>query len=216
MTGGCGYIGSHTITDLVQQGHEVISIDNLSRSKPASLKGIEAITGTKVRNYPVDLCNIDETIAVFNDNPDITGIIHFAAYKEVGESEENPLLYYSNNLNSLINILHCAAEFEVPHFIFSAHVRCMAILMNPVLQKKRPKNLRFCLWQHQTNGRSDCQQAVKRYPFLQAVLLRYFNPVGAHPSLELGELPKGRPANLVPGNYTNSYRETAGYGCTWQ
>src|SRR6195952_1914679 len=104
VTGGCGYIGAHTIVDLLQNGFDVISVDNNSRSTPALLEGIEKITGKKVKNYRVDLCNYDETFAIFHENPDIEGIIHFAAYKSVGESVNEPLLYFENNLFSLINI----------------------------------------------------------------------------------------------------------------
>src|SRR6478609_6561510 len=120
VTGGCGYIGSHTLVDLVESGFEVISVDNNSRSTPRILEGIEKITGKKIKNYKVDLCNYDDTFAIFQENEDITGIIHFAAYKAVGESVENPLMYFDNNLNSLINILRCAEEFHVPHVVFSS------------------------------------------------------------------------------------------------
>src|SRR5690606_2607736 len=111
VTGGCGYIGSHTVVDLIQNGYDVISVDNNSRSNPEVLAGVERITGKAVKNYKVDLCNYDDTYAVFQENTDIAGIIHFAAYKAVGESVEQPLMYYENNLNSLINILKCVREF---------------------------------------------------------------------------------------------------------
>ena len=105
VTGGCGYIGSHTIVDLLQNGFDVISIDNNSRSNADILLGVEAITGKMVSNYIVDLCNYDDTRNVFRENPDIAGIIHFAAYKSVGESVENPLMYFANNLYSSVYIL---------------------------------------------------------------------------------------------------------------
>ena len=120
VTGGCGYIGAHTIVDLIQNGFEVISVDNNSRSKPNILDGVARITGTKVKNYNVDLCIFDDTHAIFQENPDIAGIIHFAAYKSVGESVENPLMYFENNINSLINMLRCASEFSIPNFVFSS------------------------------------------------------------------------------------------------
>src|SRR4051812_34066498 len=97
VTGGCGYIGSHTIVDLIENGFEVISVDNTSRSNPNIFHGIEKITGKKVKNYLVDLCIFDDTHAIFQENPDISGIIHFAAYKEVGESVQKPLMYFENN-----------------------------------------------------------------------------------------------------------------------
>jgi UDP-glucose 4-epimerase len=120
VTGGCGYIGAHTIVDLIENGFEPICVDNNSRSTPALLEGIEKITGKKVKNYKVDLCSFDETHAVFQENANIEGIIHFAAYKSVGESVHEPLLYFENNLDSLINILKCVKEFQVPYFIFSS------------------------------------------------------------------------------------------------
>src|SRR5882672_8343231 len=104
VTGGCGYIGAHTIVDLIEKGFDVISVDNNSRSRADILEGVEAITGKKVKNYKVDLCNFDDTFAIFQENEDIEGIIHFAAYKAVGESVQKPLLYFENNNNSLINI----------------------------------------------------------------------------------------------------------------
>ena len=105
VTGGCGYIGVHTIVDLIQNGYDVISVDDNSRSSANILKGAEKITDRKIKNYVVDLCNLEDTQAIFEENKDITGIIHFAAYKAVGESVEKPLLYFDNNLSSLINIL---------------------------------------------------------------------------------------------------------------
>ncbi|MEZ5028230.1 MAG: SDR family NAD(P)-dependent oxidoreductase [Ferruginibacter sp.] len=105
VTGGCGYIGAHTIVDLIENGFEVISADNNSRSNENILDAIEKITGKKVKNYKVDLCIYDDVVAIFQENRDIAGIIHFAAYKSVGESVKKPLLYFENNLNSLINIL---------------------------------------------------------------------------------------------------------------
>ncbi len=120
VTGGCGYIGSHTIVDLIENGFEVISIDDNSRSTSYLLNGIEKIIGKKVKNYKVDLKDYNDTRAVFQENEDITGIIHFAAYKAVGESVEEPLMYYENNLFSLINLLKCVDEFQIPHFVFSS------------------------------------------------------------------------------------------------
>lgn len=199
VTGGCGYIGSHCIVELLQQGHKVLSIDNYSRSRPEAMENIERITGEKVHNYAVDLCNMDETVAVFTENPDVEGIIHFAAYKEVGESEDKPLLYYHNNLNALINILQCAVDFEVPQFIFSSSC---TVYGNPdaacVTEDTVWKPAASSYGATKQMGEEIVASTVNRYPFMKAALLRYFNPVGAHPSLLIGELPKGRPANLVP------------------
>ena len=120
VTGGCGYIGVHTIVDLVQNGYEVISVDNNSRSNVSILEGAAQIIGKPIKNYPVDLCNLADTENIFEQNSDIAGIIHFAAYKAVGESVEKPLMYFENNLVSLVNILKCAAKYAVPNFVFSS------------------------------------------------------------------------------------------------
>ena len=120
VTGGCGYIGGHTIVDLIQNGFDVISVDDLSKGSLKMLEGIERITGKQVKNYKVDLCNLDDIEAIFLENPDLVGVIHFAAYKSVPESVEEPLKYFRNNFNSLINILQCAEEFDVDNFVFSS------------------------------------------------------------------------------------------------
>src|SRR5678816_3866755 len=102
VTGGCGYIGSHTLVDLVENGYDVISVDNNKRSNPIILEGVEKITGKKVKNYKVDLCNYDDTFAIFQENTDIEGVIHFAAYKSVEKKKEKPLMYFENNILSLV------------------------------------------------------------------------------------------------------------------
>lgn len=198
VTGGCGYIGSHTIVDLIQNGFNVISADNNSRSNANILQGVEKITGTKVKNYTVDLCIFDDTHAVFQENPDITGIIHFAAYKSVGESVENPLMYYENNLNSLINILRCAAEFNIPHFVFSSSCTVYGNPTEiPVTESSPLRKAESAYGSTKQMGEEIVQQSANSCD-IQSVLLRYFNPVGAHPSNFIGELPLGRPSNLVP------------------
>ena len=198
VTGGCGYIGSHTIVDLIQHGYEVISADNNSRSKLSILDGVERITGKKVKNYNVDLCVFDDTHAVFQENPDIIGIIHFAAYKSVGESVENPLLYFDNNINSLINILRCCNEFSIPNFVFSSSCTVYGNPdQSPVTEETAVKQAESPYGYTKQMGEQIVQQTVNSNN-VQAILLRYFNPVGAHPSIEIGELPIGRPANLVP------------------
>ncbi len=198
VTGGCGYIGSHTIVDLIQNGFEVISADNNSRSKDTILDGVEKITGKKVKNYKVDLCIYDDVVAIFQENPGIKGIIHFAAYKAVGESVEKPLLYFENNLNSLINILKCADEFSIPNFVFSSSC---TVYGNPdrvpVTEETPQKRAESPYGATKQMGEEIVNEAVKLNK-TKAVLLRYFNPVGAHPSGHIGELPIGKPANLVP------------------
>ncbi len=198
VTGGCGYIGSHTIVDLIENGYTVISADNNSRSHPNIIKGIEQITGKKIKNYKVDLCNFDETYAIFQENHDITGVIHFAAYKAVGESVEKPLLYFENNLGSLINLLKCVQEFNVPNFVFSSSC---TVYGNPdtipVTEQSPLKQAESPYGATKQMG----EQVVKEFSRAHGsncILLRYFNPAGAHPSAIIGEMPLGKPQNLVP------------------
>lgn len=198
VTGGCGYIGSHTIVDLVENGFEVVSVDDNSRSSPRILEGIEKITGKKIKNYKVDLCDFDDTYAIFQENTDIIGIIHFAAFKAVGESVEQPLMYFENNIVSLINLLKCVQEFNVPYFVFSSSC---TVYGNPdtipVTESTPPKPAESPYGYTKQMGEQIINEFSKANP-TQCVLLRYFNPVGAHPSIMIGELPVGKPANLVP------------------
>ncbi|MDB5198369.1 MAG: galE [Chitinophagaceae bacterium] len=198
VTGGCGYIGAHTIVDLIENGFDPICVDNNSRSTPVLLEGIEKITGKKVKNYKVDLCSFDETHAVFQENPNIEGVIHFAAYKTVGESVHQPLLYFENNLMSLINILKCVKEFQVPYFIFSSSC---TVYGNPdeipVTESTPPKPAESPYGYTKQMGEQIVSETTKTI-FAQSILLRYFNPVGAHPSVLIGEMPLGKPENLVP------------------
>lgn len=198
VTGGCGYIGSHTIVDLIENGFDVISIDNNSRSSKDILTGIKNITGVTVKNYLVNLCNFDDTHAVFQEHPDITGIIHFAAYKAVGESVEKPLMYFENNNQSLINVLKCAEEFSIPYFVFSSSCTVYGDPEHVPVTESTP-------WlQAQSPYGYTKQMGEEMVKFtigsntMKSVLLRYFNPVGAHPSIQIGEVPIGKPANLVP------------------
>ncbi len=197
VTGGCGYIGSHTIVDLIANGYDVISVDNNSRSNAGMLTGIESITGKKVKNYKVDLCNFDDTFAIFHEN-DIRGVIHFAAYKAVGESVEKPLLYFENNLTSLINLLKCVQEFETPYFVFSSSC---TVYGNPdqipVTEKTPPKPAESPYGYTKQMGEQIINEFAKSIG-THCILLRYFNPVGAHPSIKIGEMPIGRPQNLIP------------------
>lgn len=198
VTGGCGYIGSHTIVDLIENGFEVISIDDNSRSSTHLLEGIERITKVKVKNYQVDLKKFEDTHAVFQENSDIEGVIHFAAYKAVGESTEKPLMYYENNLFGLINILKCVHEFKIPYFVFSSSCTVYGspdsipvTEQSPVKKAESPYGA----------TKQMAEQIIEDFAKVNdsnTILLRYFNPVGAHPSIEIGELPIGRPQNLVP------------------
>lgn len=198
VTGGCGYIGAHTITDLITNGFDVISVDDNSRSTPVLLQGVQQITGKRVKNYKVDLCNYDDTFAIFQENTDIRGIIHFAAFKAVGESVEKPLMYFENNLQSLITILKCAAEFNVPHFIFSSSCTVYGSPdVIPVTEESPVKPAESPYGATKQMG-EEIVRAATKITDMKSVLLRYFNPVGAHPSILIGELPIGRPQNLVP------------------
>jgi UDP-glucose 4-epimerase len=198
VTGGCGYIGAHTIVDLIENGFNPICADNNSKSTDILLKGVKDITGITIKNYKVDLCNFDDTHAIFQENKNIKGIIHFAAYKAVGESVEKPLLYFENNLFSLINVLKCAQEFKVPHFIFSSSCTVYgspdAI---PVTEKSPTKTAESPYGATKQMGEEIVANVIASSG-MDGVLLRYFNPVGAHPSALIGELPLGKPENLVP------------------
>ncbi|HET9055905.1 MAG TPA: UDP-glucose 4-epimerase GalE [Chitinophagaceae bacterium] len=198
VTGGCGYIGSHTIVDLIESGYEVISVDNNSRSSERILEGVEKITGETIKNYKVDLCDYNDTHAIFMENAEIEGIIHFAAFKAVNESVENPLMYFENNLVSLINLLKCVEEFDIPYFVFSSSC---TVYGNPdkipVTESTPPKPAVSPYGYTKQMGEQIVSEFIKS-SHAQAILLRYFNPVGAHPSCLIGELPIGKPANLVP------------------
>lgn len=198
VTGGCGYIGSHTVVDLIENGYDVISVDNNSRSHASMLERVEKITGQKVKNYKVDLCNFDDTFAIFQENTDIQGVIHFAAYKAVGESVEQPLLYFENNLYSLINLLKCVQDFEIPWFVFSSSCTVYGTPDNsPVTEATPPKPAESPYGYTKQMGEQIVNEFAKSST-TRCILLRYFNPVGAHPSAIIGEMPVGKPQNLFP------------------
>jgi UDP-glucose 4-epimerase len=198
VTGGCGYIGAHTIVDLIEHGFEVFSIDNNSRSTTQLLDGAAQITGKKVKNYRVNLCDYDDTYAVFSENRDMAGVIHFAAFKTVPESVENPLLYFHNNLDSLINVLRCVKEFQVPNLVFSSSCSVYGNAKDlPVVEATPLGEAQSPYARTKQMG----EQIIEDFSRVNApnnILLRYFNPVGAHPSAKIGELPLGKPDNLVP------------------
>ena len=199
VTGGCGYIGSHTIIDLIDNGFEVISADNLSNSDPSVLEGIEAITGKKVKNYAINLCDIAETRRIFKENPDIKGIIHFAAFKSVGESVEKPIMYYNNNLNSLLNILTCVEEFSIKYFIFSSSCSVYGNTKTlPVTEKTTLQSAESPYARTKQIGEDIIRDFTMTQPFVNAISLRYFNPAGAHESAVIGESSSNIANNLVP------------------
>ena len=197
VTGGCGYIGSHTIVDLLKNGFEVLSIDNNSRSTAGILKGIRSITGVEVKNYVCDLCDEQKTRAVFEENPDIKGIIHFAAYKSVPESVAYPMLYYHNNINSLNNILKCIQAYEIPYHVFSSSCSVYGNIKTLPVREETPLPLAESPYGH---TKQIGELMIKHFTKINTcshVLLRYFNPVGAHPSSLIGEIQE-KPENLVP------------------
>lgn len=198
VTGGSGYIGSHTLVDLIENGYDVISVDNNSRSNPIILERVEKITGQQIKNYKVDLCNFDDTFAIFQENTDINGIIHFAAYKSVNESVENPLLYFENNLYSLINLLKCVQEFDVPWFVFSSSCTVYGNAeTSPVTEATLPKPAESPYGYTKQMGEQIVNEFAKSSA-CKCIILRYFNPVGAHSSAIIGEMPIGKPQNLFP------------------
>ena len=198
VTGGCGYIGAHTLVDLMENGFDVISADNLSRASESSLLGVEKITGKKIKNYSYDLTDKNETELIFKENPNITGIIHFAAYKAVGESVEKPLDYYDNNIGSLVTLLQMAVQYKVKHFIFSSSCTVYGNPDSIPVTENTPLQMAASPYgATKQMGETIVRDASNAYP-LSTILLRYFNPVGAHPSTAIGELPIGRPQNLVP------------------
>ncbi len=199
VTGGTGYIGSHTIVDLINNGFEVISIDNLSNSDEKSLGGIEAITGKKVRNYAIDLCDLEKTRAVFTENPGIVGIIHFAALKSVEDSVFQPLRYFHNNNESLVNVLTCAQEFGVSNIIFSSSCSVYGNATELPVTEATPFQEAECSYARTKQmGEKIIEDFTKVTKEVRAICLRYFNPAGAHESALLGESPLTKASNLVP------------------
>ena len=199
VTGGCGYIGSHTIVDLIDNGFDVITVDNHINSDPSVFDSIEEITGKKVKNYAIDLCNLAQTRRIFLENPDISGIIHFAALKAVGESVEKPLLYYRNNLDSLLNVLTCIEEFKIKNLIFSSSCSVYGNAKElPVTENTKRQDAESPYARTKQIGEDILQDFALVHPFANFISLRYFNPAGAHESGLMGESPLYATLNLVP------------------
>lgn len=198
VTGGCGYIGSHTIADLVQNGFDVVSIDNLSRSDNRILEGVERITDRKIHNYRIDLKNREATMKVLEANADAVGIIHFAAYKSVPESTVHPLMYYKNNMDSLFHLLEGVEKYNIPNFVFSSSCSVYGFVEKLPVTEDTPFQEAQCSYARTKQHGEQVLQDVAKATRLNTILLRYFNPVGAHPSGEIGEMPIDVPNNLVP------------------
>lgn len=199
VTGGLGFIGSHTVVELQNEGFEVIIIDDCSNSSEEVLDGIVAITGKKPIFERLDLKEKKLVQGFFKRHHDIEGVIHFAASKAVGESVEKPLLYYENNIGTLVYILNELSQKDKANFIFSSSctVYGQADEM-PITESAPVKTAESPYGNTKQMGEEIIADTCKVTPKLQAISLRYFNPMGAHPSVEIGELPKGVPQNLVP------------------
>jgi UDP-glucose 4-epimerase len=199
VTGGTGYIGSHTTVELQNAGFEVIIVDNLSNSSIKVLDGIEKISGIRPAFEEFDLIEKDKVEAFFTKYPNIVAIIHFAASKAVGESVEKPLMYYRNNLVSLINLLDCQLKFGISNIVFSSSCTVYGQPDKlPVTENTPRKDAESPYGNTKRVNEDILYDTIVANPQLKGIALRYFNPVGAHPSALIGELPLGIPANLVP------------------
>lgn len=201
VTGGTGYIGSHTTVELMQQGYDVTIVDNLSNSSIDVLDGITKIVGRKPDFANIDCGNFVNMDNVFRAHPDIVGVIHFAASKAVGESVEKPLLYYRNNLRSLVTLLEVMKLHQVPNIVFSSSCTVYGQPDADHLPVDETAPIQKALSPYgntkQINEEIICDEAHADKN-LHATILRYFNPIGAHPSALIGELPNGVPQNLLP------------------
>lgn len=197
ITGGMGYLGSHTIVALQEAGYEVVSADNHSNSQPDVADRIALITGIKPRNYVIDICDRDALEQVFKAEGPFAGIIHMAAYKSVAESVEDPLMYYHNNLVSLLQVLHCCEKFKVKQLVFSSTCTVYGEPQFLPVTEEHPINPHSPYGKTKAIGEQIIQDFVASHQ-LQAIALRFFNPVGAHPSTHIGEFPRGVPSNLLP------------------
>jgi len=198
VTGGTGYIGAHTVVELQQSGYEVVIIDNLSNSYPEVVHSIKKITGIQPVFEKIEMCDKRQLEDFFTKNPDIAGVIHFAAFKAVGESAQYPLKYYHNNLFSLINLLSCMKDFDINTLVFSSSC---TVYGQPEILPVHEKSL----IQPASSPYGETKQISEKIiseqsktTDLKTILLRYFNPIGAHESALIGELPLGVPSNLVP------------------
>lgn len=197
VTGGMGYLGSHTIVALQQAGYDAISADNHSNSQPDVADRIASITGIKPTNYVIDVCERQSLEQLFLEEGPISGIIHMAAFKSVAESVQMPLKYYANNLVGLLQVLHCAQKFDVNYLVFSSTCTIYGEPETLPVDEAHPINPLSPYGKSKAIGEQLLREFVERSN-LKAMSLRFFNPVGAHPSAELGEYPRGVPSNLLP------------------
>jgi len=199
VTGGTGYIGSHTAVELIQGGYEPVIVDNLSNSRIEVLDGIRGITGIRPEFEKFDLCGLERLRDFCRRNTNIKAIVHFAAYKAVGESTEKPIEYYENNLVSLLNILRVMKEFGIPYLVFSSSCTVYGQPDKlPVTEESPIKPAASPYGNTKQISEEIIRDTIAASSALKAISLRYFNPIGAHPSALIGELPSGTPLNLVP------------------
>ena len=197
LTGGAGFIGSHTCLELLKAGHEAVVIDNLSNSSRLSIDRVQKLTGKQVRFYEADVCDAAALDRVFSEQP-IDAVIHFAAFKAVGESVAKPLAYYRNNLDCTLTVCEAMRKYGVTRFIFSSSATVYGIPDHMPLDETMPTGCTNPYgWTKYMNERI-LTDAAKAHPEWSVVLLRYFNPIGAHESGQIGEMPNGIPNNLFP------------------
>jgi UDP-glucose 4-epimerase len=199
VTGGTGYIGSHTAVELIGEGYEVVIIDNLYNSEAGVIDRIGQITGVKPELAVFDICDEEKLKVFFNKHNNIKGIIHFAAYKAVGESVNKPLDYYRNNLLSLIRLLESMKTFRIPGLVFSSSCTVYGQPEKLPVSENSPVQPAVSPYGNTKQiGEEIIRDTVAADNKIKAISLRYFNPIGAHPSALIGELPRGVPENLVP------------------
>jgi UDP-glucose 4-epimerase len=198
VTGGLGFIGSHTVVELQNEGFEVVIIDNLSNSSEEVLKGIVAITGKTPLYEKLDLREKTSVQNFFQKHNNIDGVIHFAASKAVGESVENPLLYYENNINTLVYLLQELQQKAEANFIFSSSCTVYGQAEKMPITENAPIQPAISPYGNTKQIGEEIITEVCKVSTINSILLRYFNPIGAHPSAEIGELPIGIPQNLIP------------------
>jgi len=198
VTGGTGYIGSHTVVELQEEGFEVVIIDNLCNSKKEVVDHIEEITNKRPVFEKLDLVDPKDTIACIEKHKDIVGVIHFAALKAVGESVEKPLLYYNNNIGSLVNLLNALQQFNIRNFVFSSSCTVYGQPDELPVSEQAPLQQAESPYGNTKKISEDIIRDTVNTGILNAISLRYFNPIGAHSTAKIGELPLGVPDNLVP------------------
>jgi UDP-glucose 4-epimerase len=199
VTGGTGYIGSHTTVELIQEGFGVVIVDNLYNSEAEVVDRIFKITGTKPELEVFDLCEADKLNLFLRNHKEIDGIIHFAAYKAVGESVTKPLDYYRNNLLSLINLLEAMKAYSIPNLVFSSSCTVYGQPVRLPVSEDAPIQPAVSPYGNTKQiGEEIIRDTTAADTKIKAISLRYFNPIGAHPTALIGELPRGVPENLVP------------------